>query len=54
MLLVALSLPPVDHLVNIVKNNLDKTENLDMLVARWPDLAGRIRKPAVGAGRRTV
>jgi hypothetical protein len=54
MLLVARSLPPVDPIVNVVKNHIDKTENIDMLVARWPDLAGRIRKPAVGAGRRTA
>ena len=54
MLLVASSLPPADHVVNFVKINIDKTENIDMLVARWPDLAGRIKKPAVGAGRRTA
>ena len=54
MLLVARSLPPFDRIVNIVKNNIDKTGNIDMLIARWPDLAGRIRKPAVGAGRRTA
>jgi hypothetical protein len=54
MLLVALSLLPAVRIVNVVKNNIDKTENIDMLVARWPDLVGRIRKPAVGAGRRTA
>src|SRR5215203_1162684 len=51
--LVAFSLPPDDRFVNIVKKHIDEMDTAAMLVARWPRVAGRSRKPAVGAGRRT-